>query len=147
MIVSKPKVSTLFSLSMFLLITYAALFYTALALINADNKPWYLYLLVAILAPVALIVTAKVVLSFKIIRIGQGLIKVSYSLSFRKKEYQQQDLQSWQETVINTKSGVYKELRLNFPGKAKVTLSNHENESYEEILKHMNKRYPRQKVV
>jgi hypothetical protein len=147
MIVSKPKVSTLFSLSMFLLLIYSALFYTASALISTDNKPWYLYLLIAILAPVALVVTAKVALGFKIIRIGQGVIKVNYPLSFRKKEYQQQELQSWQETVIKTKSGVYKELRLNFPGKTKVTLSNHENESYEDVLKHMNKRHSRQKAV
>lgn len=147
MIISKPKSSTLFSLGMFLLFTYAALYYSIAALLSSVDKPWYLYLLATALGVVALAVTVKVLLGYKVIRIGQGMFSASYPLSFRKKVFPVQALQSWEEIVIKTKSGVYKELRLNFTGKSKVAISNHENSNYEEVLKYMLKKHSRQRIT
>jgi hypothetical protein len=95
-------------------------------------------------AGVALAVTYKTVTGYKTVYISKNRIDVSYAFNLIKKRYYLKELSSWQETVIKTASGVFKELSLHFAHKKALKLSTQEHDNYEKIKAFLQRNYQRQ---
>lgn len=132
MIISKPRGNTLFALSMFLLICFGLLGYTAYNFFTYEQRFWYQYVIFLIITPIAFFVLWKTVLSYKIIRLGKGKMSVKYPFFFKEKVFYMKDLGNWKEEIIKTQGTAFRELQLNFKN-GKVGLSSQENGEYNKI--------------
>jgi len=146
MIVSKPKIHTLLSLAAFLAIVYSLLGYTLYHFIEAESKAIYQYLILIILAPIALAITFKVIWGYKIVRLGDNLMEVQFPTRFKKARFKLKQINSWKETVIKTKRAPFKEIAVTYDHKQKVKLTNQENTHYDEVLNYLNKKCGRVKL-
>lgn len=146
MIVSKPKPSTLFSLGAFLFAAYGLFIYTLIDFIHSDQKALFQYLIMFIIGPIALGVTIKILLSYKIIKIGKEKIEISYPFRFKVYQFKLKQIESWKEVIIKTGTKFFKELTLTFENKYKIKLTKQENSSYDEIYGYLKKKCPRKKA-
>ncbi|HRX00166.1 MAG TPA: hypothetical protein P5280_11785, partial [Cyclobacteriaceae bacterium] len=65
MIVSKPTSNTIVSFSLFLIISYVIIAMSMLQLVSDGSPPWYTYLVLAIMTPVAVFLTIKIFINYK----------------------------------------------------------------------------------
>src|SRR5690606_31980051 len=142
MIISKPRGNTLFALSMFLLICFGLLGYTAYNFLNNEQRFWYQYTIILIITPIALVVLWKTILSYKIIRLGKGKMSVKYPFFFKEKVFYMKDLESWKEEIIKTQGTAFRELKMNFKNGA-VALSSQENGEYNKIHSYVRTKHPK----
>lgn len=140
MIVSKPKIHTLFSLVAFLVIAYSILGYTLYHFLHAENKAIYQYLILIILTPIALAINFKMFWGYKIVSLGGNLMKVHYPTRFRKTSLKLKEINSWKETVIKTKRGPFKEIAITYNQNQKVKVTNQENTNYDQVVSYLQKK-------
>ncbi|MGI9545524.1 MAG: hypothetical protein ACR2MX_19840 [Cyclobacteriaceae bacterium] len=140
MIVSKPKVHTLFSLGAFLVIVYGILGYTLYHFLQAEDKAIYQYLIFIILTPIASAISFKMFWGYKIVRLGGNLMEVKYPTRFIETKLKLKEIDSWKETVIKTKRGPFKEITITYNQKQKVKLTNQENTHYDQVLGYLQKK-------
>jgi hypothetical protein len=146
MIVSKPKVSSLISLGIFLLAAYSVSLVLLLQILNIPNLPWYFPVLFGIVLTVALFVTYKVVTAFKIIRIGKQKMEVHFPLKGKKRQFNLSNLDAWKETIIKTGAGTYKELELHFTTGPSIKMTLQENTNYDKVYQYLNKKYSKKRT-
>lgn len=143
MIVSKPKVSTLFSLSIFLILSYGLSVYLLLKIVESPAPSFWATMGLGISAGVALAVTFKVVTGYKELYVNKNRVDVHFIFNLFKKRYYFKELMSWEETVIKTGSGYFKELTLKFKSGRKVKLTLQENSNYEKVKAFMLRNFSR----
>lgn len=112
-------------------------------IIQNPEPPVWMVIALGIVAGAALAVTYKTVLGYKKIAISRNRVDVSFALSLVKKRYYFKELNYWQETIIKTTSGVFKELSLHFNKRKIIKLTMQENDNYEKVKAFMHKNYPR----
>ncbi len=138
MIISKPHTRALFAISVFLILCFT-LSYFALKAIFGGGSQWYHLLLVLAVLPIALIIMIRQLVNFKIITVGNNEIKVSHPFIFKGYKINLPDLVSWEETIIPTKNGQFRELKIR-SAKNVLTLSIQENTNYLEVYKYLKKK-------
>lgn len=146
MIVSKPKAHTLLSLGAFLIIVYSLLGYTLHNYLVAETKAFYQYLIFIILTPIALAITFKVLWGYKVVRLGKNRMEVHFPTRFKKAVFSLREVNSWQETVINTKRGPFKEIAITYNQNKKIKLTNQENTQYDQVLGYFQKKCGRMRL-
>ncbi|MGK7391460.1 MAG: hypothetical protein ACNS60_13980 [Candidatus Cyclobacteriaceae bacterium M2_1C_046] len=146
MIVSKPRGSTLFSLSVFISIDIALIILTFSSISQSEAIYWYHYLFLATLIPIGLIVLIKVLIGYKITIIGKSQIEVSYPVRLKKESYPVKDIIQWREEIIKTVSGVYKQLEIYFSNDKKLTLSKQEHSNYDRIISYLSKKAAKKRI-
>lgn len=142
MIVSKPKFSTLFSLLVFLALAYSLSAYLLLRMSASEAPSLWMTIMVSIAIGAALAVTYKTISGYKTIYISKNRIDIHFAFSLIKRKYYFKELLHWQETVIKTASGLFKELTLHFEPKRKVKLTMQENSHYEKVKAFMKRNFP-----
>lgn len=146
MIQSKPKRSTLISISIFLLIDVALIAATLNSINNSKVIYWYHYLFLAVLISIGLIVLLKVLWGYRITTIGKGRIEVRYPVKFSRLIYPIKDIREWKEETIKTPSGKYQQVEIYFLDKKKITLGRQEHTEYDSVLKYLIKKVGKKKV-
>lgn len=145
MIISKPKVSTLFSLSIFLILAYGLSVYLLLRVLGSSNPSFWITIGMGVSVGVALAVTFKVITGYKELHVSKNRIDVYAIFSLFKRRYYFKELLSWEETVIKTATGYFKELTLKFKAGRKVKLTLQENSNYEKVKAFMHRNFSRKR--
>lgn len=146
MIISKPKKSTLFSLSLFLILDFALIAATFNSIVNSNEIYWYHYIFLLILIPVGIGVLIKTILNYKITRIGKGKIDIKIPARLKNKSYSLKDIKQWQEVTIRTATGIYQQLEIVFLNDDKLTLGRQEHSAYDQIIKYLQQKSGKKRI-
>ena len=143
MIVSKPKSQALFAILMFILICLSLGGYNLLLLI--EGSTWFFnYLMAGVFLPLGLLLLIRQMVNYKIISIGNDKIQVWYPLRMRTMRIGLNQIEYWQETIIQTKTGVFKQLDIVFSNR-QVKMSIQENTQYQETINYFKKKLARKR--
>lgn len=145
MIISKPKRKTIFALSMSTIITGSGSYYFMNALLKGEDSTWR-YVVLGILLLATSVLLYKLIFNYKVIKISHDVVHVYYPFRLFRSSQPIQSLGAWQETVIETKSGVFKELKLVFENKGFVKLSNQENSEYTKVYQYVKRKAAKKEV-
>ena len=137
MIVSRPQTSTVISFVIFLLLTLAVLAMNILVLIKDPRPAWYTYIIIA-LTPIAGFVIYKIFIRYKVIRLGNNQLELSYPVLRSTRKYSLDQIDDWRENQVKTgKNSIYKELEIKFNDGAKLTLGHREHTEYPRIMQYL----------
>jgi hypothetical protein len=131
MIQSKPKTTTIFSLSLFLLIAYGVGIWSWFSI--PGDPGWWISLPIVCLA-VALLVTVKILLGYRVLSVNGDRWQVSKLIS-RDLRFTGKDIEWWREIAIKTAGGQYKQLHIHAGKGVDVKVSLQEHTEYQKILK------------
>ncbi|MGW8122664.1 hypothetical protein ACV07N_08380 [Roseivirga echinicomitans] len=145
MIISKPKRKTIFSLTVFTLISMLGAFYFMRQILAEPSGTWR-YILLGFLLMVCSIMLYKLIFNYKVLKIGHDKVHVYYPFRFFKSVQDISELGAWQETIINTNKTEYKQLKLVFLNRGYVKISNQENSDYDKVYKYIKKKAPKKEV-
>jgi hypothetical protein len=143
MIVLRPKVNTLFSLSLFTSFCLVA-GAVGIAHFYFDDVSWYDYIFLYFLMPLGILLLVRMIFNYKMVTLGNNKITVVYPTRFKEKNYSLADIDIWSETSVKTPSGLYKELQIKFKDASKVRLSFHEHKGYPQALDYLQKKCKKQ---
>jgi len=147
LIVSKPRTGTLLSFSLFLLITLVVFIMNAYSIIS-KQAAWYNYVIAAALIPIGLIVLYRIFIRYKVIRMGNNQVILSFPVLRRSYQYPLQEIVSWKESIVKTgKSSVYKELEVRFADTRKLSIGLNEYSEYNRIVQYLNQKAPKKKLT
>lgn len=138
MIVSKPKSQALFAIGVFVLICLSLGSYN-LYLLMKGSTSIFNYVMTIVFLPVATIFLLRMLFNYKIISIGDDKVQVWYPLRFRTIRGRLKDMDYWQETIIQTKTGVFKQLEIVFPART-IKMSIQENSKYQDAANYLKKK-------
>lgn len=141
MIISKPKSRALFAIGMFVLVCFSLGGYN-LSLIMKGSTWFFNYIMAIVFLPIGIILLFRQLINYKIISLGNGKIQIWYPLRFKVIRISLNKLDSWEETIIQTKTGVYKQLELIFPQNT-IKMSLQENSYYQEVVNYFKKKLPK----
>ena len=147
MLISKPDIKTLSALGAFLFLDFSLLSYLVFSQLNKKEIPMYIYLLTLLLLVVGLVVFVKVIRGYKTLIIDKKKIKAKYALSYKNFESKLNELEYWEETVIQTKKEPFKELKLKFDKGNIVKITNQENTNYNKVYQYMERNASKKKVA
>ena len=97
-----------------------------------------------IFLPIAAILIIRQIINYKIITIGNDKIQVWYPFRFNTVRVSLGLMEYWQETIIQTKTGIFKQLDIVFHGKT-IKMSIQENSSYSDAVNYFKKKYSRKR--
>ncbi len=138
MIVSRPQKSTLVSFIIFLTATFIVLGMNIYVIIKDLQPAWYTYLIIALLTPIAIFVLHKIFIRYKILRLGNNLIELSYPVLRKTKKYSLDQIDYWAEHTVKTgKNSIYKEAEIKFRDGLLVTIGNKEHTEYPRIVQYL----------
>ena len=137
MIQSKPKTTTVLSLSLFLLIAYGAGIWGWFNI--PRDSGWWMALPIVCLG-VALPVTVKILLGYRVVTVNGDRWQVSRLMS-RDLSFTGKDIEWWREIAIKTAGGQYKQLHIHAGKGANAKVSLQEHTEYQKILKILKSKY------
>lgn len=140
MIVSKPKIGTLFSVGVFIAIAFGAFIYGLIEIQTADDRTWW-YVLVYTSGPIGLLVLMKILFSLKTIKIGKEKFEVKFPFKFTKYSFSGKEIDHWFHTSIKTYGGLYEELTIKLSSGKQIALSKQENTEYDKTLNYLKKKF------
>jgi hypothetical protein len=118
------------------------------AVIQSPHPAWYNYVVIGLLLPIAGFVLYKIFIRYKIIRLGNNQIEVSFPVLKQFKKYSLAEVQFWFENQVKTgKNSVYKELVIKFEDGQKISLSPKESTEYERTIQYLKQKLPKKKVA
>jgi len=146
MIKSTPKYQTVFALSIFLILLFCSFFFVLHSLLNNPS----FFILKLILAPIllvlALLILNKLISSIKIIEAGNNQLQIFYPISRKKLLVTLAEIKGWQEEIIKTKNGDFKEIKILYGIKKVIKLSNKENTEYDKLQKYLTQKAKKKQV-
>ncbi len=145
MIQSKPKVSTLFSIGVFLSIAYAVFIYAFLRIVESETYETWLLVLILTSGPIAVAVTLKTFWGIKTIEISKEKFTFKYPFRFTQKIFTGKDIASWKHDKTKTYGGEYEELIWTTNEGKEYSISKQEHTEYDKTLNYMNKKFKRLK--
>lgn len=145
MIISKPKRTTIFSLTVFAIVCgFGSLYF--LRQILSDPVGTWRYIVFGILVLTTTILLSKLLFGYKVIKISHDKVHIYYPFRFFKNVQDISNLGAWQETVVMTNKTEFKQLKLVFMNKGYVKLSNQENSDYDKVYKYIKRKAPKKEV-
>ncbi|MDF2158607.1 hypothetical protein [Algoriphagus sp. CAU 1675] len=147
MISIKPKGSTYFSLGLIVVILLAGLIMILRDFAYKGSFGLWFYLISATLITlVLLMLLVKMMAGFRFITAGRDQIIVKLPLRGYQKAYPVSSILAWEEEVVVANKREFKQLTIAFSDKQSISISNHEHESYTELVKYLHKKAPKQQV-
>ncbi len=138
MITSKPQTSTIISFTVFLSLTFIVLGMNVYVIIKDLQPAWYTYLIVVILTPIAIFVLYKIFIRYKILRLGNNLVELTYPVLRQTKKYSLDQIEYWVEHQVKTgKNSIYKETEIKFMDGIKLTIGHKEHTEYARIAQYL----------
>ncbi|MBU2912537.1 hypothetical protein [Reichenbachiella agariperforans] len=139
MIISKPKVTTLFSISIFLVLAFGALIYGLLNITESDSKTGW-YILIYTSGPIGVVVLLKVLTGLKYMRIGKEKFDLKMPFRFSRLRFDAKDIEKWSHSSIKTYGGQYEEVTWRLKSGKEFGLSKQENTDFDKVLRYMKKK-------
>ncbi|MTI21284.1 hypothetical protein E1176_09650 [Fulvivirga sp. RKSG066] len=146
MIVAKPKVGTLFSLGVFIVICLLISGYAIGHYLSGATMEWYHYTLAIIFFPIGMGLLFRLLLGYRVVRVGKQKIEIHFPSRFTTRNYKLRDIVKWKEVEVKTVSGTFKELEIFFNDNKKIALSIQEHTDYQQLRKYMQKKCSKLKV-
>lgn len=143
--VSKPKFNALFAIGVFLILSYSLGLVNAGIVINDEGK-WYNYAIALFLLPLATVILIKQVVGYKVVLFKNQTFIIKKPFLFTSYRFKIRDITSWQETIIKTKSGNFRELSIQTDNSKPLKLTLQENTNYEKFKNYMAKKLPKKEV-
>jgi hypothetical protein len=140
MIVVKPKVNTLFSIGMFLILIFSFFGVMINQYLRYTHPPLYISILMTTSGALGFAILLKYLWNLKTISIGKERFEVNYPLRFQKKTLAGKELTRWEEVKIKTWGGNYAELTIQFEGGKKLNLSQQEHTDYDKTINYLTKK-------
>ncbi|WP_420582938.1 hypothetical protein [Reichenbachiella sp.] len=140
MIVSKPKIGTLFSVGIFIFIAFGIFFYGVVQVQSTSDKLWW-YILIYTSGPIGLLVLMKILFSLKTIKISKEKFEARFPFKFKKISFNGKEIDHWFHTSIKTYGGMYEELTIKLASGKQLILSKQENTEYDKTLNYLKKKF------
>lgn len=141
MIVVKPKINTLFSIGVFLVIVLGLFIVMVNQYISYTRPPLYITLLMVGSGALGFSILLKYLWNLKTIAIGKEKFEISYPIRFKKVLFSGKDIVKWREVKIKTWGGNYAELTISFNDGKKINLSQQEHTDYDKTINYLLKKY------
>ncbi|UXP30729.1 hypothetical protein N6H18_10230 [Reichenbachiella agarivorans] len=139
MIVSKPKISTLFSVSVFITIALGLFVYGILNINDAESKIGW-YLLIYTSGPIGIVVLLKILMGVKIMKIAKEKFELNMPFQFKRLKFESKELEKWSHSSIKTMGGKYEEITWRLKSGKEFGLSKQENTEFDKVLRYMKKK-------
>ncbi|MBX2896551.1 MAG: hypothetical protein KF763_13990 [Cyclobacteriaceae bacterium] len=131
---------------LFLLLTFIVLGLNVMAVIQ-NVYAWYNLAIVAILIPLAIFVLYRIFIRYKIIRVGNNQLELTYPVLKRTHSYNIKQIISWREHVVKTgKNSVFKELEIQCDNHLRIAIGQKEHTEYEKLVHYLQRKIPGKKV-
>jgi len=104
------------------------------------------WVLVVAVAAIALGISIKFLGGYKMVEMAKDKIKVRYPFRFTRAHYAIKEVAAWQETVIKTKSGTFKQVSIQFENGKRLQLSDQENTNYGKVKGYLLQKCKRKEV-
>lgn len=118
------------------------------ALVGTSVAAWYNYLITSLLVPIFLFVAYKIFIRYKVIRLGNNRVEISYPIMRKHKAYSLQEIVAWKENVVKTgKNSVFRQLEIFFQDKQRVSVGDKEHTEYSRMVQYLNQKVPRKKTA
>ncbi len=147
MVVIKPKISTYISLSLILLVLLAGLILLLRDFAYKGSFALWFYLLAcSLITLVMLILLVKMMAGWRFITAGKDHIIVKLPLKGMSKAYPVNEIMLWEEEVILANKKEFKQVTIAFTDKNSISVSNHEHESYIDLVNYLKKKAAKQMI-
>ncbi|SIN84875.1 hypothetical protein SAMN05444394_2357 [Algoriphagus halophilus] len=147
MILIKPKLSTYFSLGLVVLILIAGLVFILRDFAYVGSFGLWFYLIACpLITLVILMILVKLLAGYRFIAAGKDQIVVRMPLKSYQKVYPVTEILAWDEEKIMANKKEFKQLTVAFKDQQSISISNHEHESYDQLIKYLLKKAGKQKV-
>lgn len=147
MVLIKPKISTYISLSLILLVLIAGLVLLLRDFAYKGNFPLWFYLVACSLVTlVLLILLVKMMAGWRFITAGKDHIIIKLPLKGMTKVYPVTEILLWEEEVILANKKEFKQVTIAFTDKNSISVSNHEHESYTDLVNYLKKKAAKQLI-
>jgi hypothetical protein len=147
MVIIKPKVSTYISLSLVLLVLISGL---VLLLRDFSYKGsfglWFYLVACSLITLVILMLLVKMMAGWRFISAGKDQITVRLPLRGMTKVYPVSEILAWEEETVLANKKEFKQVTIAFQDKNSIAVSNHEHESYTELVSYLKKKAAKQMV-
>ncbi len=141
MVVIKPKISTYISLGLILIFLLGGLI---LLLRDFAYKGsfglWFYLVSCSLITLVLLMLLVKMMAGWRFITAGKDHIIVKLPLKGMTKTYPVNDIMLWEEEIILANKKEFKQVTIAFTDKNSISVSNHEHESYTELINYLKKK-------
>ncbi|GAB3342800.1 hypothetical protein GCM10027429_32830 [Marivirga atlantica] len=146
MIKSGPKYQTVFALSVFLILLFISFFFLLNSLLSNPEFFILKLILTPIVLVIALLILNKLIAGVKTIEAGNNQISVFHPISRKRIKLQIADILGWQEEVVKTKNGDFRETKILYAKKKVIKLSNKENTEYDRLVKYLRQKAKKKEV-
>jgi hypothetical protein len=147
MIVSKPRINTVFALSIFLVLVFGSFFLLLDSLLKSESFFIVKLILTPITLVIALLVLGKLLAAIKIVKAGNNKLHIFFPISRSRIELPLEEIKGWREDVVKTKQGEFRETKILYGKKKVIKLSNKENTEYDKLVKYLNQKAKKQKAA
>ncbi|SMD32312.1 hypothetical protein SAMN04488029_0656 [Reichenbachiella faecimaris] len=140
MIVSKPKIGTLFSVGLFITLALGAFTYGLVHIQSATDRTWW-YVLIYTSGPIGFVVLIKILFSLKTLKVSKEKFEVKFPFKLTKYSFGGKEIDHWFHTSIKTYGGLYEELTIKLISGKQLAISKQENTEYDKTLKYLKKKF------
>ncbi|MGL1887368.1 MAG: hypothetical protein OCD76_12715 [Reichenbachiella sp.] len=145
MIVSKPKINTLFSVSIFIVLAFAFSIYSFITIFNGNDQ--FLWKMLAFgSGTIGVTVVVKILLGLKSLKVRKEKFEINMPCKFKKIRFTGKDINKWTHSAIKTYGGQYEELIWELSSGKKINISKQENTEFDKVLRYMKKKYSKLEV-
>lgn len=118
------------------------------AVVKASAPAWYNYLIILLLLPIGLFVLYKIFIRYKIIRLGNNRLELSYPVMRKHKVYVTQDIVAWKENVVKTgKNSVFRQLEIFLTDKQRISVGDKEHTEYGRVVQYLQQKAPKKRTT
>jgi len=146
MIVATPKFNTFFALGVFLVLTYGVTVYMLYDWWHSAGTTFWFQLLLLLVIGIAITVTVKFATNYKVVMVDKNRVDVVRMRGLIRRRLYFKDLLEWNEEVVRTSNGVFKQLTAKFINNKRLKLANQEHNQYEKVLTHFRKYHGKKEI-
>lgn len=141
MVAIKPKISTYISLSLILLVLLIGLILLLRDFAYKGSFALWFYLLAcSLITLVMLMLLVKMMAGWRFISVVKDQLVVKLPLKGMTKVYPVNEIMLWEEEVILANKKEFRQVTIAFTDKNSISVSNHEHESYADLVNYLKKK-------
>lgn len=147
MVAIKPKISTYISLTLILLVLLGGLILLLRDFAYKGSFALWFYLVAcSLITLVLLMLLVKMMAGWRFITAGKDHIIIKLPLKGMTKIYPINEILLWEEEVVVANKKEFKQVTIAFTDKNSISVSNHEHESYTELINYLKKKAIKQMI-
>lgn len=107
---------------------------------------WFYLIACPLITLVVLMILVKLLAGYRFIAAGKDQIVVKMPLKGYQKVYPVNQVLAWEEEKVMANKREFKQLTIAFQDKQSISISNHEHESYDQLITYLQKKAAKQKI-